>query len=333
MSDLRTKYMGIDLKNPVIVSACGITGDIDGVRKCADHGAGAVVLKSMFEEIIIAQAEDLDRDIIRSGHPEAYNYIEAEIGMQMGSKPYIKFIENVRNEVSIPVIASVNCISSKWWVPYAKDIESAGAHALELNISHFPKKTGEKTRDIEKQYAEIVHEVTSRVNIPVAVKLGCYFTSLWAVLQEIVDAGASALVLFNRFYVVDVNFESKRFVPSMTLSAPQEMNIPLRWIGLVAGELNCDLAASTGIHGSESIIKMLMAGADVVQICTVLYLRGTWYIDRLLKEINSWLDNNNYVSVDDIRGIALKNTEDKDTLLKRLQYVKALNEASKYDFE
>ena len=333
MADLKTNYMGINLKNPVIVSSSGITGSIAGIRKCAESGAGAVVLKSMFEEIIISQSEDLDRDIIQSEHPEAYNYIQAEIGMQIGPRPYLNFIENTRKEVSIPVIASVNCVSSKWWVPYARDIESAGAHGLELNISHFPKKTGGEARDIEKRYAEIVHEITNRVKIPVAVKLGYYFTSLWDVLREIVDAGADALVLFNRYYAVDVDTESKRFIQPITFSSPQEMIMPLRWIGLAAEELDCYLAASTGIHDSGSVIKMLMAGADVVQMCSALYLNGVRYIAKILEEIESWLDEEGYSSVADIRGIAVKNTRERDILLKRLQYIKALNEASKYEFE
>ena len=323
--------MGLELKNPLIVSSSGLTGSVSGVRKCFDAGAGAVVLKSMFEELIIAQSEKLDKELIRAEHPEAYEYIRAQIGMQIGPHPYLKFIEDVRSHVSVPVIASVNCATPKWWVSYARDIESSGADGLELNISHFPQYACEKSLDIEKRYAEIVHEVTSRISLPVAVKIGFYFTTLWNVVEDIVHAGARAMVLFNRYYTVDVDLAKKRFVPSMTFSSPEEMLTPLRWTGLLAGRLGCDIAASTGIHDSESVIKMLFAGATAVQLCSTLYLREPAYLSEIIEDIDSWLEKEGFASVDDIRGLALKDVENRDILLKRLQYLRALDEAAKYE--
>jgi len=331
MASLQTQYMGLNLKNPLIVSSSGITGSVNGIKNCEEAGAGAVVLKSMFEELIIAKSEDLERDLIQSEHPEAYEYIRAELGMQLGPHPYLRFIEDVRSKISVPVIASVNCITPKWWVPYAKDIESSGADGLELNISHFPLGRNETSSDIEKRYVDIVHEVTSKITIPVAVKIGFHFTSLAAVLEHIVAAGAKALVLFNRYYTVDVDIRKRCFVPAMTLSSPAEMNMPLRWTGLLAGKLNCDIAASTGIYDSEGIIKMLFAGATAVQICSTLYSNGPRYLTVLVDELNEWLDDEGFSSVKDIRGLALKCEEDREVLLKRLQYIRAIEESGKYE--
>jgi dihydroorotate dehydrogenase (fumarate) len=252
--------------------------------------------------------------------------------MQMGPKPYLSFIEDARKAVSIPVIASVNCTTAKWWVSYAKDMEAAGASAIELNISHFPQRDAGDTVAIEQRYTDIVNAVAGRVTIPVAVKLGFHFTALWDVLSSLSGAGARGLVLFNRNYGVDIDLKKKRFTPSMSFSSPQEMNLPLRWVGLTAGSLSCDIAASTGIHDVESVAKMLMAGAAAVQVCSALYLNGVGYLAELVEDLDKWLEENCYKSVKDIRGVAIQQTPARDILLHRLQYLKALNEAAKYDF-
>lgn len=329
MANLTTTYLGLELNNPVMVSSSGLTGSIDGIKKSADNGAGAVILKSLFEEIIVAQNEELEQAIIQTEHPEAYGYIEAELGIQMGTKPYLRFIEDARKATDIPVIASVNCTSARWWVSYAKDLESAGAHALELNISHFPQQTGEEA--IEQRYADIVAEVTGRVDIPVAVKIGDSFTTLWDTLRKIADAGASGLVLFNRSYGIDIDLKSRQFVPAMSFSAPEEMVNTLRWVGLASDALFCDISASTGIHDAKSALKMIMAGATTVQVCSAIYKNGFGYLAEMIEDMDAWLEKECIASVEDLRGIAHKNTADEDVLLHRLQYLKALNEASKYE--
>ena len=332
MADLKTSYMGINLDNPIVVSSSGITGSIEGVKRCVDAGAGAVVLKSMFEELILAQSDDIEQDLSSFEHPEALDYVRAEIGMRLGPLPYLEFIEEARKNVSVPVIASVNCVTPNWWVPYARRIESAGASALELNISHFPRGTAEEDSGaIEKRYAEIVHKVSQSVSIPVAVKLGFYFTSLWDVIEDVVRAGAKALVLFNRYYMVDVNIETKQFVPAITLSSPVEITTLLRWVGMLANKLDCNIAASTGIHDRDGVIKMLLAGATAVQLCSILYNKGPSHLSTIRDELNSWLDSEGYASVNDIRGRAHENFEGDD-LLKRLQYLKSLEEAAKYEY-
>jgi dihydroorotate dehydrogenase (fumarate) len=331
MADLKTNYMGIELSNPIVASSSGITGSVEGVQRCVDAGAGAVVLKSMFEELILAQSEGIEEDISSFEHPEALEYVRAEIGMRLGPLPYLEFIEEVRKKVAVPVIASVNCVTPQWWVPYARRIESAGASGLELNISHFPKcSVEEDSKEIEKRYIEIVQKVSESVSIPVAVKLGFYFTSLWNVIEDVVGAGAKALVLFNRYYAVDVDLDTKSIVPAVKLSSPAEILLPLRWIGLAAGKLDCDVAASTGIHDSDAVIKALLMGTTIVQVCSALYRNGPEYLGELREGLSSWLDEGGFNTVSDIRGLALENTKDEGALLNRLQYVKALEEASKY---
>ncbi|MBN1290759.1 MAG: dihydroorotate dehydrogenase-like protein [Candidatus Latescibacteria bacterium] len=332
MASLQTQYMGLDLNNPIIASSSGITGSVRGVRSCVDAGAGAVVLKSMFEELIIGQSDNLDREIIQSEHPEAYEYIRAQLGMQLGPRPYLKFIEDVKSQVSVPVIASVNCSTPKWWISYAKNIESSGADGLELNISHFPQSTDEDSCDIESRYVDIVHEVTSQISIPVAVKLGYYFTSLGNIMEDIVEAGAKALVLFNRYYTVDIDIEKKRFVNAVTFSSPEEMSMPLRWTGILSGRLGCDISASTGIHDSEGILKMLLAGASTVQLCSALYQNGPGYIAELIEDLDKWLEKQCVSSVNGIRGLARQQDAAGGELLKRIQYLKSLEEAAKYEY-
>jgi len=332
MADLKTEYMGLDLDNPIVAASSGITGSIEGVRRCADAGAGAVVLKSMLEELIISTSEHLEQDMIESEHPEAHEYIRAELGMQLGPKPYLRFIEDVKKNVDCPAIASVNCISPKWWVSYARNIEAAGADAIELNISHFPGETAETSNDIEQRYCDIVSAVVEQVSIPVAVKTGFYFTSILNVLERIAAAGAKALVIFNRYYSVDIDIEKKAVAPAMTLSSPQEMLVPLRWTGLVSKRVSCDIAATTGIHNRDGIIKMIMAGATVVQLCSTLYKHGPESIADLCALLDAWLDDHGYASISDIRGVAVEDAGQSGMLLKRLQYVKALNDASRYEY-
>ncbi len=330
MADLRTKYLGLELKNPLVVSSSGITGSVDGVRRCAEAGAGAVVLKSMFEELVVSGAADLDMAILQSGHPEAAEYARAELSMQLGPMPYLRFIEEVLGKVDIPVIASVNCTSPRWWVPYSRDIESAGAAALELNISHFPRGGDHEVRDIELMYAHIVDEVCARVRIPVTVKIGPYFTSIEQMVRDIAEAGAKGVVLFNRYYTVDVDTELMRFAPAMTFSSSADLQLPLRWTGLLAGRVPCDIAASTGVHDGISVVKTLLAGASASYLCTTLYRNGISYLGNIRSELESWMDDHGYASIGDFRGVAAGSSGNADVLLHRLQYLKSLDEAAKY---
>jgi len=323
MADLSTKYMGLDLSNPLIVASCSLTKTLEGVRQCVDAGAGGVVLKSLFEEQIKADAKDLERNLWLSGHPEAIDYVR-NIGLTLGPREYLSLIEGAKREVSVPIIASLNCVSPQWWADYAKQIAAAGADALELNISVMPSDIHHSGEKIEDVYLDILEGVKSRVTIPIAVKIGPYFTSMAQMANELCRRGAAALVFFNRFYQFDINIDKLESVPGYRFSSPEEMALSLRWIALLAGRIPCDLAASTGIHDGPGAIKQILAGAHAVQICSALYLNGVNYIATVLEQIEVWMRQHNFASLAQMRGKLSYAESDQPEAYERLQYVKAL---------
>lgn len=323
MADLSTKYMGLDLSNPLIVASCSLTKTIDGIRQCADAGAGAVVLKSLFEEQIKADAKALERNLWLSGHPEAIDYVR-NIGLRLGPREYLNLIEGAKRDVSVPIIASLNCVSPQWWVDYARKVASAGADALELNISVMPSDIQHSAKEIENVYFKILEGVKKRVDIPVAVKIGPYFTSMAQMASELCRRGAAALVLFNRFYQFDINIDKLEAAPGYRFSSPEEMAQSLRWIALLAGRVQCDLAASTGIHDGAGVVKQILAGAHAVQICSTLYLNGVNYIATMLEQIEVWMRQNSVASLAEVRGKLSYVESDRPEAYERLQYVKSL---------
>ena len=323
MSDLSTTYMGLELQNPLLVASCSLTKTAEGVKKCADAGAAAVVLKSLFEEQIDVEIKDMEKHLMPYWHPEALDYVQ-EMGMSFGPKEYIAIIKEARKEVSIPVIASLNCISPKWWVAYAKQIVDAGADALELNIAIMPSDTERNGKEIEDIYLKIISEVQEHIQIPIAVKIGPYFTSLGRFATELRKNGATAVVLFNRFYQPNIDIEKMELAPGYNFSSPEDMGLTMRWIALLSGRIGCDLAASTGIHDAAGVIKQLLAGATVVQLCSTLYLNGLKQIKIILSELESWLNGHGFDSVNEIRGKLSQLKSDKPELYERIQYIKAL---------
>ncbi|MCK4575026.1 dihydroorotate dehydrogenase-like protein [candidate division WOR-3 bacterium] len=323
MSNLSTKYMELNLRNPIIVASCSLTKTLDGVRHCADAGAGAVVLKSLFEEQIDAEVKEIEEYSLPNWRPEAFDYVRG-MGMELGPREYLKLVEESKKAVDIPVIASLNCISQKWWVQYARQIVSAGADALELNISLMPSDPERTGKEIEDQYFKIFEEVKTHITIPIAVKLGPYFTSMARIANELSRCGASALVLFNRFYQLNIDIEKLELAPGYNFSSPEDMGLSLRWIALLAGRVSCDLAASTGIHDSNGVIKQLLAGATVVQLCSSLYLNGIKHIDIILKETEAWMKNKGFESIDEFRGKMSQMQSEYPESYERIQYIKAL---------
>ncbi len=324
MIDLSTEYMGLSLRNPLMVASCGLVGSLEGVRRCADAGVGAVVLKSLFEEQIQAQIkEDLEQYLWLSGHPEAFQYVR-KMGMELGPTEYLKLVEEAKNRVSIPVIASLNCISPKWWSDYAKRIEGAGADALELNIAVMPSDPNRRSDEIEQLYIKILEEVKARIEIPIAVKMHPHFTSVARMAEELCRRGASALVLFNRFYKLDIDIEKLKLIPGHRFSSPEEIHLPLRWITLLAGRVKCELTASTGVHDGAAVIKQLLAGATVVQLCSTLYLNKIEQIGRILEAIKGWMMRHDFGTLGEVRGRLSQMQSDRPELYERLQYVKAL---------
>jgi dihydroorotate dehydrogenase (fumarate) len=314
--------MGLELRNPVVVASCGMTKDADGVRRCADAGAGAVVLKSLFEEQIIGEMENQKQYESLAWHPEALDYVVG-MNISLGPSDYLDVIGKAKKTVSIPVIASLNCISRKVWTGYAKRLEDAGADALEINLAFLPSDPKRTAADVEKMYFDTLADVTTTVGLPLAVKLGPHFNSISHMAMEVSRRGAAALVLFNRFYQVDIDIEKMEISSGITLSSPGDINLPLRWISLLSGRLECDLAASTGIHDAEGVVKMLLAGATVTQVCSTLYRNGVESIGPMLEGLSGWLDDRGFGSVDEMRGKLSSMNSENPELYERIQYIKA----------
>ncbi len=323
MADLNTQVLGLPLRNPVIVSSSGLTGSARGIRQCVEAGAAAVVIKSLFEEQIDLEVNGHEDKSELSSHPEAAEYIQ-QMGKHLGPSNYLSLIETAKRENGVPIIASVNCITSEWWANYAKQIEKAGADALELNIAIMPHEPGERSTDIEARYVEIVRQVRAEVKIPLAVKIGPYITALPSLVEKLCRAGAQALVLFNRFYQLDIDIDNLTAAPGYQFSTPNEIYLPLRWITLLTGRTDCELIGSTGVHSGREAVKLLLAGAQAVQVCTTLYANGLDRIASICNEIAGWMDVHGFQRLEDFRGLVGKAAQKDRTAFERLQYIKAL---------
>ncbi len=324
MANLSTVYMGLELKNPLIVASCDLTSNIERIKRCEEEGAGAVVLKSLYEEQIEIETEELMRKSWLPGHTEAFEYVR---GMSMANGPstYLNLIKEVKEVASIPVVASLNCVSAKWWVDYAKQLEQSGADALELNISLLPSDLKRTSEEIEQIYMDIIERVVEEINLPVAVKVGPYFTSIAKVLNVFSKKGIKGLVLFNRFYQLDIDVKNFTLKGSNPLSSPNEMSNSLRWIALLSNRIPCDFAATTGVHTGIDVIKQILAGAKAVEICSTLYKNGFKYIKSIIEEIEDWMKEHSYEKIEEFRGKLSKKEEDKIELYERQQYIGALN--------
>jgi len=321
VADCSTIFMGLQLSNPLVVASCSLTKSLKGIKKCVDAGAGAVVLKSLFEEQITADAQQLEHSMWIAGHSEAIDYVR-NISRALGPKEYLTMIEKAKKATSIPIIASLNCISAKGYLDFARQIESAGADGLELNISIMPVEPEHTSESIEHMYLDVVDRVCHTITIPVAVKIGPYFTSLSRMAHEICNKGAKALVFFNRFFHPDIDIDKIALMTGYRFSSPDEMSGALRWIALLAGRVSCDFAASTGVHDGLGAIKHLLAGATIVQVCSVLYLKGISHIQTMLEQLLSWMDEHNYSTLEQFRGRLSQKESDRPELYERLQYIK-----------
>lgn len=319
--DMKTSYMGLELKNPIIVSSSKLTSTIDNVRKCADHGAGAIVLKSLFEEQLLADADKLmDRDDKYFWYPEAVNYINQH-SKDFGVKEYLELLQEAKKYTRIPIMASINCTSPDEWPKFAAKLEDAGADGIELNIAIIPM-TGEiSSIEVEDRYIAIIEEVKKYTSLPVSVKFGPLFTNPVNIIQRMDKAGADALVIFNRFYRPDIDIHAESIVHHNILSGPEEMTQSLRWVSLLSDKVKCDVAANTGIHDAEGVIKQLLGGADTVQICSTLYSNGISYIDTLLTDLKEWMVEHGYTSINDFRGKIARDNEHAAAFA-RVQFMK-----------
>ena len=322
MPTLAATYLGLSLKSPIVLSSSNLTNTVNGIRRAADAGAGAVVLKSLFEEQIEAENSPDGEEVDYAIHPEAEEYIK-QMGKHLGPDSYLKLIRDAKEAGGIPVIASVNCTSPRWWIDYAKQIQSAGADALELNIALMPRE-GESSEEIESRYEEIVGSVHGEVELPIAVKIGAFFTSLPRFVERLQRAGARSLVLFNRFYQLDIDIDSLELKAGYQFSAPQELHTPLRSISILAGETRCELSATTGVHTGADVIKMLLAGAATVQVCSAVYQNGYERITAMNQELSDWMKRHSFNSVEEFRGRLSQAGSEQPEAYERLQYIKAL---------
>ena len=329
MNELYTKYLGLDLRSPLIAGSCNLTDNVDNLKEIEKAGAGAVVLKSVFEEeIYLEYASELKKLGPMKENLEFLDYYDVEI-RQDNLKRYLDLITSAKAALHIPVIASINCVTSQEWSFFAQKIEAAGADALELNLFIIPSDQRQSSSDNENTYFEIIRQVISRVKIPVSVKINPYFSNPGRMIHDISASGIKGMVLFNRFYSpdIDIDREIVRSVPK--LSSPDDYLLPLRWIGMMAHRVECDLAASTGVHDWKSAVKLLLAGAQTVQLVSVLYKEGFKAIADFNSQIVSWMEKKNYAGIEDFRGKLAMGTQINPAEYERVQFMKTFSEYTK----
>jgi len=324
--DLTTRYLGLDLHNPLIVGASSLTFNPEVIRRCAAAGAGAVVMKSLFEEQIRLDTAQMQDAVADQGmwHAEAFEYMEADLGMRYGAREYLEVIRQARKAVDIPVIASINCTSDEWWGEFAQEVEAAGASALELNIAVMPDTLDITGEEIMARYERIVTKAREEVSLPLAVKLGPWFTSLPETILKLRRAGADGFVLFNRFYRPTIDVEKLRVTAGKAYSSPEESSLPVRWISLLADRVAADFAGTTGVHSGLDTVRMLLAGARAVQIASALYLNGLDHMQTILLEIAEWMAQHGFEGIEDFRGMLSQARNPDQELFGRLQYIKGL---------
>lgn len=322
MVNLETTYMGLNLKNPLIVGSSGLTNSVENIIEIEKNGAAAVVLKSLFEEQInFAVQKTYMQDELSNMYPEADDYIRNYTRENDVAK-YLDLIKKAKEAVDIPIIASINCISGNEWTSFAKKIEDAGADALELNVFVMPSDPEKMGVDNEKIYTEIIDKVLKTVNIPVALKLSYYFSSLAKTVVELSWTGIKGIVLFNRFFSPDIDIENFEVKTSNVFSTPAELALSLRWVAMLSTHVKCDMAASTGVHDGKGIIKQLLAGAHAVQIASVLYKKGFREIGSMLEQVENWMERKNFTTIDQFRGKMSIDKAKNPAAFERVQFMK-----------
>ncbi len=320
MADLATEYMGLKLPTPLVLASSALSNRVDNLEMAEGHGAGAVVLRSLFEEQLEAAGTALDEELSRGAEssPEARTYFPPQ---RVGPHEYLSLVERAKKALEIPVIASLNCCAPGSWTEYARDIEQAGADALEVNLYSVEADPQVSSAEVEARYLEIVHAVRAAVRVPVAVKLSPYFTSLAHFATRVDAAGANGLVLFNRFMQPDISLEKMAALPTMTLSAPSEALLPLRWIAMLHGRVKAHLAATTGVYDAPGVLKQVLAGAQVVQLASALVKSGIPQLGKILQGVEDWLDKRGLGSVDAARGALSQRAVQDPGAYERAQYV------------
>lgn len=325
--DLRTTYLGMKLKNPLVASSSPLSEDIGNIRRLEDAGAAAIVLHSLFEEQIQIESDELDRFLSAAEErgPEAVSLFPDMTGYNRGPEGYLEHIRKAKAAVKIPIIASLNGVSNTGWVKYATQMQQAGADALELNIYYIPNDPEVSGAEVEQRYCDLVREVKAVVRIPVAVKLGPYFSSMGNMAKRLDACGADALVLFNRFYQPDFDLEELEVIPNLILSNSYELLLRLHWIAVLYGNLKADLALTGGVHCATDVLKAMMAGARVAMMTSALLKRGIGYLDTLLAELLVWMNEHEYDSIRQMQGSMSRNSVTRPSAFERANYMKVLS--------
>jgi dihydroorotate dehydrogenase (fumarate) len=327
MTDLTTRYLGLNLKNPLVASASPLSEKVDTVKQMEQAGISAVVMYSLFEEQIIHESLELDHYLNygTESFAEALTYLPDSGRYSLGPEKYVDQVKRLKDAVNIPIIGSLNGVSSGGWIQYAKRIEEAGADALELNIYYLPFDPAITSSKLEENYTQLVKDVRREIKIPLAVKVSPFLTGVANILQQFAEAGADGLVLFNRFYQPDIDLEKMEVSPSLVLSTSTELRMPLRWVALLYGQIKADFAVTSGVHNSEDVLKSMMAGASAAMMASELLKNGIKRIPEILSGIQTWMDANEYESITQMKGSMSAQATHQPHALRRSNYIKVLN--------
>jgi len=326
MIDLSTTYLGLKLQTPLVSSASPLTQELSNIRRLEDAGASAIVLSSLFEEQIRLESQEMDHHLsaMTESFAEALTFFPQAGEFYLGPEEYLKHIQKAKAAVDVPVIASLNGATLGGWTRYARQIEQAGADALECNIYYIPTDTDVSGAVVEQTYIDILRAVKSSVSIPVAVKLSPFFSSMANMAKRLEQGGANGLVLFNRFYQPDIDLDELEIKPNVLLSTPQALRLPLTWIGILFGRVKMSLAATSGIHSAEDVLKMLMVGADVTMLCSALFRNGIHYLTEVRRDLVRWMEDHEYESVHQMRGSMSQLRCSDPSAFERAQYMRAI---------
>jgi len=324
--DLTTNYLGLDLENPLVPSASPLSRNLDTIRRLEEAGAAALVMHSLFEEQITLESDQLDHylNYFTDAFAEALSWYPELPDYKVGPEEYLDNIQKAKEAVDIPIIGSLNGVSSGGWISYAKEIEQAGADALELNVYYIPTDPAMAGGVVEQMTLDVLTAVKESVSIPVAVKLSPYFSATANLAQRLADAGADGLALFNRFYQPDLDLESLEVVPHLALSTSEELRLPLRWVAILYGRIQVDLALTTGVHSAQDALKGIMAGANVTMMASELLQNGVERIDQMLTAMERWMERREYESVAQMRGSMSQQNAADPAAFERANYMKSL---------
>jgi dihydroorotate dehydrogenase (fumarate) len=327
MMDLTTKYLGLKLKNPIVASASPICESLDNIRRLEDHRIGAVVLPSLFEEQLQLESQSLDSDLSRGTNefPESISFLPDLRDYNLGPDGYLDLIRKAKASVSVPIIGSLNGSSEGGWIRYAREIEQAGADAIELNIYSLVTDPAKTAAEVERGYCDLVRAVKKNIHIPVAVKLSHFFSAIANVATQLDAAGANGLVFFNRFYQPDFDTEQLEVVPSLTLSRPTELLLRLHWVAIVYGHVKADLAITGGVHSAQDVLKSMMAGARVAMMTSALLQNGIGYLDSVLGDLAEWMEEHEYESIQQMCGSMSQRNVPNPMAFERANYVRVLS--------